>query len=574
MNRYSKYFLQHSLWLDDGFCQYYVQDRTWGIEDILDVESVIFDWAADAHKWIAQCRDYDEATTQRRLRSYLANYCLEPFKLHRMNDHQVMHVAAGQLCRHVQPVVIHPRMGWAVQVDEHSATPVLPISVEPEPELDGLIAELKGDLDALVAEQQKKYDQYETELAKLSPEQRALLYGQKGGGAVYDSVIGGTWDMIKAAPGAIWNAAKAFPGFYAGSLKSLWKVAQMPSHMAAQTAQAIVTGNYNPLRKEINQIVTPVAQTYEQALKYKSMLTLLFGDQETYTLLYDFAQRYWAATHPIERTQMACSAASDIVVTVILAIVTAGIGAAANVASKSGRLVKVAKLLEKIALTIKKISPDTKLLNKANKVRKTEKRAAKTARKARQIEAEVKTAKRSEKLEKGAQKEYDAAKKIDGPKTTTKTKKKDDSVLNSGGDRLSESMGPAHLNDTDEYNAIIKDLEENGVDISYRKNALAYGPSSSPGKPGSIVLDPDASISAVRHEYGHFVDDKALGFPPVREYYENPRLRIVSERRQYLQEIRTARKIGDNKARRALIQDYLEEKKYIIDNFYETPYGR
>jgi hypothetical protein len=135
-------------------------------------------------------------------------------------------------------------------------------------------------------------------------------------------------------------------------------------------------------------------------------------------------------------------------------------------------------------------------------------------------------------------------------------------------------MGPARINNADEYNKIIKDLEDNGVEISYRENALAYGPSSSPGKPGSIVLDPDASISAVRHEYGHFVDDKALGFPPVREYYENPRLRIVSERRQYLKEIETARGLGDKTARRELIQDYLEEKKYIIDNFYETPYGR
>ena len=77
---------------------------------------------------------------------------------------------------------------------------------------------------------------------------------------------------------------------------------------------------------------------------------------------------------------------------------------------------------------------------------------------------------------------------------------------------MSESMGPARINNADEYNPIIKDLEDNGVDISYRENALAYGPSSTPGKPGSIILDPDASISAVRHEYGHFLDDKDLGF--------------------------------------------------------------
>jgi len=426
MNRYSKYFLQHSLWLDDGFCQYYVQDDTWGRQEILDVESVIFDWTDDADQWIARCRAYDQFTTLRRLRTFLADHCREPFHLHRMTDRQVMRAAARQISRCAHPVVINPRMGWAVQVDEHCAAPVLPISVESEPELAGLTADLKVALDALVAEQQKKYAQYEAQLAKLSPEQKALLYSQKAGGAVYDSTIGDAGQMLKAAPGTIWKAAKAFPGFYAGYLKVLWKVAQLPSQMAALTGHAIATGDYNPLKTEIDQIVTPVAQTYEQALKYKSMLTLLFGDHETYTLLHDFAQRYWAATHPIERTQMAASAVSDIVVTVILAIVTAGIGAAANVASKSGKLVKVAKLLEKIAMTIKKISPESKLIDKAKdaagKVRKTEKRAAKAARELKHAEAEVKTARRAEKLEKEAQKEYDAAKKIDGPKTTTQPK--------------------------------------------------------------------------------------------------------------------------------------------------------
>ena len=150
----------------------------------------------------------------------------------------------------------------------------------------------------------------------------------------------------------------------------------------------------------------------------------------------------------------------------------------------------------------------------------------------------------------------------------------DDFVLNSGGDRLFDSLGSARVNQADEFNFIIDDLTSNGVEISYRKNALAYGPSASPGTPGTIVLDPDASISAIRHEYGHFLDDKALGFPPSSVYYENPSLRVASERRQYLQEISTAREVGDNTARRALIEDYLEERQYIIDNFYQTPYGQ
>jgi hypothetical protein len=51
---------------------------------------------------------------------------------------------------------------------------------------------------------------------------------------------------------------------------------------------------------------------------------------------------------------MTASAASDVLVTLILAISTAGVGAAANVAAKSGKLGKAAKLLKKITETIKR----------------------------------------------------------------------------------------------------------------------------------------------------------------------------------------------------------------------------
>lgn len=87
------------------------------------------------------------------------------------------------------------------------------------------------------------------------------------------------------------------------------------------------------------------------------------------------------------------------------------------------------------------------------------------------------------------------------------------------------------------------------------------------------MFDPDASISAIRHEYGHFLDDQALGFPGQRFYYENPQFRVGTERSQYLGEIRTARQLGDTGARRMLIQDYLNERQYLIERYYFTPDG-
>ncbi|CAN5458026.1 hypothetical protein BH10PSE19_BH10PSE19_22050 [soil metagenome] len=135
------------------------------------------------------------------------------------------------------------------------------------------------------------------------------------------------------------------------------------------------------------------------------------------------------------------------------------------------------------------------------------------------------------------------------------------------------SMGPTKLSHPEEYNAVIRDLKANNVEISFRDNQLAYGPASLPGRPGNIVLSPDASISALRHEYGHFLDDKALGFPGMRAYYENPSLRVATERRQYLAEINLAKSIGDMSARRLLVTDYLAERAALVDRFYTNPYG-
>jgi len=120
---------------------------------------------------------------------------------------------------------------------------------------------------------------------------------------------------------------------------------------------------------------------------------------------------------------------------------------------------------------------------------------------------------------------------------------------------------------------MMAELNAAGVEVSLRPGQFAYGPSSTPGVPGNMVLDPKASLSAVQHEYSHFLGDKALGFPGARYYYENPGARLSSERSAYLVELGNARSIGDLSARRSLIQDYLSEKQYLISNFYEKPYG-
>ncbi|MBI5656093.1 MAG: hypothetical protein HZC44_04410 [Geobacter sp.] len=260
-----------------------------------------------------------------------------------MDDRRVVSETAHQMTHCGYQVVLEPGLGWAVQVDAATAVPAVPVAVEPEPEVEGALGELKVVLDGLVAEQRQKYDQYEAKLAGLNEAGKAALYGKKAGGGLWDATIGGAVDLVKA-----------LPGYAAGYLKTLYKVAMLPSQMATATAQAIAAGDMAPLKAEADKYVQPLAKTYDQAVYYKGVLVVLFEDEQTMGVLNDFAQDYWDATHPLERTEMGASAAADIVVTVLLALVSAGVGAAANIAAKSARLAKAAKLLDKIAGMLKR----------------------------------------------------------------------------------------------------------------------------------------------------------------------------------------------------------------------------
>ena len=146
-------------------------------------------------------------------------------------------------------------------------------------------------------------------------------------------------------------------------------------------------------------------------------------------------------------------------------------------------------------------------------------------------------------------------------------------IFHAKGDHLFDTLGPAIINNKKEYNYIISELARNNVEVKFRSGQFGYGPSIKGGKPGQMIIDPYASIAALKHEFGHYLDDAELGFPSMGFYMEHPELRVTSERRQYLMEIRMAKELGDNTARRALVESYLRERNYIIREFYSLPYG-
>ncbi len=344
MSRYGKYFLHHLLCLEDAFCHYYVQGDSWERQEILDVEHVIFDWDEDAEAWLVQCTEHDPYTTLSRLRTLLAEDCLTQYQVHRMTDRQVVRTAARELSMNAYKMVIEPKIGWAVRVDPVTEEPVQPIAVEAAPDIDDMLDELRVGLDGLVDEQKKNYQQWEAKLADMSDAEKAALYGKKAGGGLYNATIGSLVSLVKAAPGLAKKAASAW-----------WKFKTYPLRLAQITAQAIKTGSMDPLQKEIKAKLGPVVRGAKQLKHFTSMTMVLLGEEATRDMLLAFVDRYWDNTHPLEKTELGAEAASEVVINILLAIFTAGVGVAANVAAKSGRLIKVAKMLERVAGSLKRM---------------------------------------------------------------------------------------------------------------------------------------------------------------------------------------------------------------------------
>lgn len=109
-------------------------------------------------------------------------------------------------------------------------------------------------------------------------------------------------------------------------------------------------------------------------------------------------------------------------------------------------------------------------------------------------------------------------------------------------------------------------MEENGVEVVYREGAMGYGPLRK-GEPGQILIDPEASMSALRHEYSHFLEAKSNGFPSVAESYQDWEGRIADELKAYTIEIEEAKRLGLDNIAEQLQKNFKAEKQYILDRY-------
>ncbi|MEU7841039.1 hypothetical protein AB0B39_08725 [Micromonospora sp. NPDC049114] len=124
--------------------------------------------------------------------------------------------------------------------------------------------------------------------------------------------------------------------------------------------------------------------------------------------------------------------------------------------------------------------------------------------------------------------------------------------------------GPARQTHPEEWEAAIQEARDLDVEVTFRSDALAYGPSPGPGRPGQLVLDPDASYGALLHEMQHLRDDQAAGWAGMRGWFEDPVVRYDNEVRAYQREIDYATSIGDHESVERLNQAIREEYSKIF----------
>lgn len=129
-------------------------------------------------------------------------------------------------------------------------------------------------------------------------------------------------------------------------------------------------------------------------------------------------------------------------------------------------------------------------------------------------------------------------------------------------DPLREALGSALENNSERTDEILTDLKNSNCEIEFRPNDMCYQPSLYVGKAGKFVIDKDASIGAWEHEYRHFLDDRAGGYPSFRVFQNKAKCRQM-EYDAYQVEIDIAEKIGriDLKKRLIALRDK-ELKKY------------
>ncbi|MFS0870932.1 WXG100 family type VII secretion target [Paenibacillus xylanilyticus] len=168
--------------------------------------------------------------------------------------------------------------------------------------------------------------------------------------------------------------------------------------------------------------------------------------------------------------------------------------------------------------------------------------------------AESKKARESSRISEFAEKEREIGKRTDNDK---------DMFRKDTDDPLKEVLGPGRESHPEKWKEIIDNLESNGVEVIHRGEDMAYSPKR--GGPGQLIINEDASIGALVHEYTHYLDDMNKGFPGMSYHFQTLN-RVKMELNAYMREIKIAEELGRNDIANALFENYLRERKTLTSH--------
>lgn len=134
-----------------------------------------------------------------------------------------------------------------------------------------------------------------------------------------------------------------------------------------------------------------------------------------------------------------------------------------------------------------------------------------------------------------------------------------DDMFNTHDDPIREVLGSAEQSHPEKVKEILDYFKSVDVDIIIREEneSMGYQPGLSAGKPGQVVLNKNASISAWLHEAQHVKDDEQAGWSGMKILWDNDE-RYRREKKAYNVEIEFAKQLNR--------QDMVERLKNLLED--------
>jgi hypothetical protein len=136
-------------------------------------------------------------------------------------------------------------------------------------------------------------------------------------------------------------------------------------------------------------------------------------------------------------------------------------------------------------------------------------------------------------------------------------------TYNSLGDPVKSVLGSGRINHTTEWNQLISEIQAAGGEIKYSPGRIAYSPGLKKGEPGQLIIDQDASITALRHEHRHFLDDQIAGYKGFEGLYDI-NFRYTTEFNAYKLEVLAMKDLGHTNIVNQLKANFQEEINKIF----------